>query len=124
MDSRWSPSFRQPQTGVKEIMVLFCREKGERLTITVHVQPRARKSEIVGVHGDVLKVKVAAPPVDGAANDELILLFSKFFGIARSRVQIFRGGTSRHKVIEVSGVTESELTSLLLQKGLLTIKLG
>lgn len=105
-------------------MVLFCREKGERLTITLHVQPRAKKTAIVGVHGDALKVKVSAPPVDGAANDELIAFFAKYFGVPKSRVEVKQGEQSRHKVLEVIGVTSSELTALLIKQGLLTIKLG
>ena len=105
-------------------MVLFCREKGEKLTITLHVQPRAKKTAIVGVHGDALKVKISAPPVDGAANDELIAFFAKFFGIPKSRVDIKQGGQSRHKILEVVGVTSAELTGLLITQGLLTIKLG
>lgn len=105
-------------------MVLFCREKGKCLTISLQVQPRARKTEIIGVHGDTLKVKVAAPPVDGAANEELISFFSKFLGVSKSSIQVLRGGQSRKKVIEVEGVSLADLTTLLLKKGLMTIKLG
>lgn len=105
-------------------MVLFCREKRDTLTITLHVQPKARKTEIIGAHGDALKVKVAAPPVDGAANDELIKFFAKFLGVPKSRIELKQGGQSRHKVLEVEGVTAGELTSLLIKQGVLTIKLG
>lgn len=111
-------------------MVLFCREsesgKGKlaKISISLHVQPRGRKTEIVGVHGDALKVKVAAPPVDGAANEELIRFFAKFLGVAKSQVEIRHGDQSRRKVIEVSGVTTAEFTDLLLKHGLMTISFG
>lgn len=105
-------------------MVLFCREKGKTLTIALHVQPKARKTEIVGTHGDALKIKVAAPPVDGAANEEIISFFAKYLGVPKSRIEIKQGEQSRHKVIEVEGVTAGELTSLLIKQGVLTIKLG
>lgn len=105
-------------------MVQFCKEHGSRLTILLHVQPRARKTEVVGVHGDALKIKVAAPPVDDAANEEIVGFFSTFFGVARSKVRLLQGGKARRKVLEVDGVTTTRLTELLLKHGLLTIRLG
>ena len=105
-------------------MVLFCREQGKVLSISLHVQPRARKTEIIGVHGETLKVKVAAPPVEGAANEELIRFFAKFLDVSKSSVQLKLGSKGRKKVIEVSGLTTSEFTVILLKHGLMTIKLG
>lgn len=105
-------------------MVLFCRERSKGLSISLHVQPRARKTEIVGVHGESLKVKVAAPPVEGEANEELIQFFAKFLGVSKSAVRLMQGSTGRKKVLEVDGVTTAEFTELLLRQGLLTIKLG
>ena len=105
-------------------MVLFCRERGESLTITLHVQPRARKTEIVGVYGDAIKIKVAAPPVEGAANDELVAFFAEFFGVPKSAVDVLRGSKSRNKVVVVEGVTVAEFTELLIRQGLMTIKFG
>jgi uncharacterized protein (TIGR00251 family) len=105
-------------------MVSFCQERGDLLTITLQVQPRGRKTEIVGVHDEVLKVKVAAPPVDGAANEELLRFFSEFLDVPKSRIALKQGAQSRRKVIQVSGVSTADLTDLLLKHGLLTIKLG
>lgn len=105
-------------------MVLFCREKGKALAITLHIQPKARKTEIIGIHGDALKVKVAAPPIDGAANEEIIAFFARFLGVPKSRIEMTQGERSRHKTIEIDGVTAGELTSLLIKQGVLTIKLG
>lgn len=105
-------------------MVLFCRENKGTLAITLHVQPRAKKTEIIGVHGESLKMKVAAPPVDGEANEELVRYFAKLLGVTKSQVEVGRGGKSRHKILEVEGVTMAEFTALLIKMRLLTIKLG
>ena len=77
--------------------------RGASLRFSVRVQPRASRSEIVGLHGDALKVRLAAPPVDGAANEALIELLADALGIARSAVRIIAGSTSRGKIVEVDG---------------------
>ena len=105
-------------------MVLFCREQRGALTITLRVQPRAKKTEIAGVVGESLKIKVAAPPVEGAANDVLIDFFSGLFEVPKSRIRLKLGGQSRQKVIEIDGATEAQLTDILLKQGHLSLKLG
>ena len=77
--------------------------RGASLRFSVRVQPRASRSEIVGLHGDALKVRLAAPPVDGAADEALIELLADALGIARSAVRIIAGSTSRGKIVEVDG---------------------
>ncbi|HEU4587741.1 MAG TPA: DUF167 domain-containing protein [Gemmatimonadales bacterium] len=72
--------------------------------LRVHVQPRASRTELAGQHGDALKVRVAAPPVDGAANDALVRFLADVLGVARSAVSIEAGGTGRSKVVRVAGV--------------------
>ena len=67
----------------------------------VRVVPRASKSEIVGALGGALKVRIASPPVDGAANAELIKVLAKTFGIAKSEVEILSGQTSKTKQIKI-----------------------
>jgi uncharacterized protein (TIGR00251 family) len=74
------------------------------LTLRILVQPRASRSEIVGPHGDALKVRIAAPPVEGAANEELIRLLAKTYDVPRSAVSIISGHGSRRKVVEIAGV--------------------
>jgi uncharacterized protein (TIGR00251 family) len=74
------------------------------LTLRILVQPRASRSEIVGPHGDALKVRLAAPPVDGAANEELIRLLAREYRVPRSAVSIISGHGSRRKVVEIAGV--------------------
>lgn len=73
----------------------------------VHVQPRASRSEIVGIHGDALKVRLAAPPVDGAANDALVELLAETFAVGPRAVRIVAGQVSRAKVVEIDGITVS-----------------
>ena len=81
--------------------------------LSVYVQPRASRSEVVGEHGDALKIRLAAPPVDGAANDELIRFLSKLFGVSASSVSVKSGQTSRTKVVEISGVTVQQVSDVV-----------
>jgi uncharacterized protein len=80
-------------------------EKDGNLTFRVRVVPRASRSEIVGEHEGALRVRLAAPPVDGAANEELIKALAKAFGVSRSAVKITVGLGSRLKNISVTGRT-------------------
>lgn len=78
----------------------------------MRVQPRASRTELAGLHGGVLKVRVAAPPVDDAANRALIEFLAECLGVARRAVRIVGGETSRTKVIEVDGITPEQVASL------------
>ena len=78
-----------------------------RLTVKVH--PRARRSELNGKLGNAWKLALAAPPVDGKANDECVRFFAEWAGIPRSRVRIVTGLTSRIKVVEIEGVPQEDL---------------
>ena len=81
--------------------------------IAVKVHPRAKRSGITGRFGDAWKLDVAAPPVDGKANEECIRFFAELAGVPRSRVRIVSGATTRMKVVEVDGVPQDALDSLL-----------
>ena len=85
--------------------------------LTVHVQPKASRTECAGIHGDALKVRVAAPPVDGAANEELIRFLAREFSIARSAIHLESGASGRHKRIRLQGVTAQRVTARLIEKG-------
>lgn len=80
--------------------------RGAHARFAVRVQPRASRSEIAGVHGDALKVRVMAPPVDGAANAAVIAVLSEAFAVPRTSVRILAGENSRSKIVEVDGVSE------------------
>lgn len=70
--------------------------------VTLHVQPRAKRTEIAGIHGDAVKLRVAAPPVDNAANKAVVAFFAKALKLPKSRVTITAGHTSRSKRIRIS----------------------
>lgn len=80
-------------------------ETGNGVRFSVHVQPRAARSGIAGVHGSAVKVRLQAPPVDGAANEALIALLAGSLGVPRREVLILAGATSRTKRVEVRGLT-------------------
>jgi uncharacterized protein (TIGR00251 family) len=77
-----------------------------QLTLTLHVQPNARRSEIAGLHGGALKVRIAAPAADNKANTELIGFLGKALGVPKSAVAIRHGATGRRKVVEITGGPE------------------
>jgi hypothetical protein len=83
------------------------------VTITVRVVPRASKSEIVGMHDGCIKVRLAAPPVDGAANAELGKVLAKAFGVSKSGVEILSGETSKTKRVRIIGASDATIASVL-----------
>ena len=86
--------------------------KGTVVRVAVHVQPRASRSEIIGQHGAALKVRLQAPPVDGAANKALVHLLADSLGVSRRSVRVVAGTTSRTKMVEVDGTTEAAVRAL------------
>jgi hypothetical protein len=72
--------------------------------ITLHIVPRAKTTEAAGLHGDAVRVRVAAPPADGAANAELVRFLAERLGVARGKVRIVAGALGRRKVVEIDGV--------------------
>jgi len=85
------------------------------VVFAVRVVPRASKNEIVGFHGDALKVRLAAPPVEGRANEALIAFLAHWLDVRKSQVEIVAGATSRHKIIRVIGLSPQELREHLLR---------
>jgi uncharacterized protein (TIGR00251 family) len=79
----------------------------------VRVRPRASRSELAGTHGDALKIRLAAPPVEGAANAELIAFLAKRLRVSKSAVQIVKGARARDKVVEIEGVSADQIRALL-----------
>jgi uncharacterized protein (TIGR00251 family) len=87
--------------------------ENETSFVNVRVITRASRSEIAGWTGDTLKVKLTSPPVDGAANAELIRLLAKTLGIARSDVTIVSGETSRNKRIKIDNLSASKVNEVI-----------
>ncbi len=81
--------------------------------ISVKVQPGARKNCITGYSDSVLRVKIAAPPVEGKANKELIAYFSDIIDVRKSAITIEKGQTSRNKLISIEGVDEARLSIVI-----------
>jgi hypothetical protein len=88
----------------------------EYASFTVRVVPRASKSEIVGEYNGAFKIRIASPPVDGAANTELIRLLAKAFHVPRNSVEISLGQTSKIKKIRIAGITDADVASVLKGK--------
>jgi len=84
------------------------------VTVAVRVLPRARKSQIDGERGGALVVRIAAPPVEGAANDALIELFASALDIPRRSIQIVSGHHGRQKQVAIAGVTVDDIRALTL----------
>ncbi len=72
------------------------------VVLTLHVQPGAKRTEVAGLHGDAVKVRLAAPPVDGKANAELMRYLADTFGVPLRNVTLVRGETSRQKIVRVA----------------------
>ena len=89
------------------------RRNGEVLTLTLHVQPGAKRTEVAGLHGEALKIRLAAPPVEGRANEALLKFVADFFGVPLRQVELKQGGQSRHKVVAITG-SKVEPESLLV----------
>jgi len=81
---------------------------------SVRLQPRASSSAVVGTHGEALKVRVTAPPVDGAANEMLVKVLSATFGVPANAITILAGATSRTKVVRLAGVSEADVRRIVV----------
>jgi uncharacterized protein (TIGR00251 family) len=88
-------------------------ESPEGVIFKVHVQPRATRNEICGIHGEELKLRLTAPPVEEAANKLCMEFIAKLLQVAKSRVTITSGAKSRHKTVKVAGINGDMLLSLL-----------
>jgi len=88
------------------------RRNGDVLTLTLHVQPGAKRTDVAGLHGEALKIRLAAPPIEGRANDALLKFIAEAFGVPLRQVELKQGGQSRHKVVAITG-SKVEPESLL-----------
>jgi hypothetical protein len=91
----------------------WLRQAGDgALVLMLHVQPGAKTTAFVGRHGDAMKVRLAAPPVDGKANAALCAFVAEFCGVAKSAVSLLSGESSRAKRVRVAGASDDALARL------------
>lgn len=81
----------------------WLRTDGDDLLLSLHIQPGAKTTAIVGLHGEALKIRLAAPPVDGKANACLVAFLAERLGVPKSRIELVGGETSRAKRLRVVG---------------------
>ncbi len=93
--------------------VWFRREAAGILTLSLHIQPGAKKTEIAGLHGDALKIRLAAPPVDGKANECLIAYLAKELEVPRAQVELASGASSRRKRLRINGASAEAIARFL-----------
>ena len=82
-------------------MIWHRRDGDDNLVLTLHIQTGAKRTEAIGLHGDALKIKLAASPIEGKANAALLKFLAKRFDVPLSQVVLKQGAKSRHKVIEI-----------------------
>ncbi len=92
-------------------------EATDSVTLSIRIQPRASRNEIVQREGGGLKIRITAPPVDGAANEALIRFLADTLSVPRSQVELVSGHTSRDKVVRIHGISEAEAERMLNTKG-------
>jgi hypothetical protein len=83
------------------------------VTLSIRIQPRASKNEIVALAGGGLKIRLTAPPVDGAANEALVKFLADALSIPKSNVEIASGHTSKNKIVRIHGISKADVESLL-----------
>lgn len=88
-------------------------ETSKRVRFKISVQPRASRNEISGWQGDALKIRLTAPPVDGEANEACLKFIANYFQVSRKQVSIASGLKSKHKIIEIQGLSEVEFRQYL-----------
>jgi len=95
----------------------WLRKDGDDVILNLHIQPGAKKTEIVGLHGDALKIRLAAPPVDGKANAALVAFIAAKVGAGRIKgklaVEVISGQTSRAKRVRVAGIAPTDVLKAL-----------
>ncbi len=91
----------------------YARELPDGVELSIWAQPRASRTRVVGLYGEQLRVALAAPPVDGEANAELLRFLAKALGVPARQLELVRGDTSRSKAVQVRGMTLPAVTQLL-----------
>ena len=91
---------------------------GNGVRFSVLIQPQSSKNEVTGIHNDVLKMRLTAPPAKGLANKSFMRFFAKWLGLSPSKVNIIQGLSSKNKTIEVTSLNEKQFRQTLKDKNL------
>ena len=105
---------------LKSGLIVWYRREGDVITLVLHVQPGAKRTEVIGLHGDALKIRLAATPIEGRANEALLRFIAGSFNVPLRNVELKQGALSRHKVVLVNNST-LEPESLLNSESLFKI---
>ena len=100
-------------THARAVIPSWLRQTAAGVELLIYVQPRASRDQLVGVQGDELKVRLAAPPVEGAANAACCAFFAKLCHLPKSRVTLAAGESSRHKRLLLSGVDAASVMAVV-----------
>ena len=91
----------------------FLAQEGDRVLLTLRVQPRSSRNRIAGRHGDAIKLSITTPPVDGKANEAVISYLAKLCNLPKSAISIVRGDKSRTKQVALAGCTVDQISAIL-----------
>ncbi|MBN2538458.1 MAG: YggU family protein [Deltaproteobacteria bacterium] len=88
-------------------------ETTDGIVLNIRVIPRSSRCELAGIQGDALKLRITAPPVEGAANKECVRFLSGMLGIKKSQIKIIAGHKSKNKKVSISGITRKDIESVV-----------
>ena len=88
-------------------------ETADGVVFNIRVIPRASRCELAGVQGDALKLRITAPPVEGAANKECVRLLSDMLGVKKSQIKIIAGHSSKNKKVSISGINRKDIEKVV-----------
>lgn len=94
-------------------MTSWLHIQGDDVILDLHIQPGAKRTEVAGPHGDALKIRLAAPPVDGKANAALLAFIAEKVGVGRTAVELVSGQASRSKRVRIAGVADVHILAAL-----------
>jgi hypothetical protein len=94
-------------------MMVDLRQRGEDVTFRVRVVPRASRDKVAGIHDGAVRIRLTAPPVEGAANEALVAFLSSVLRVAKRDIELVSGETARNKVVSVSGLSPEEVEARL-----------
>jgi len=92
----------------------WLKDRSGSVELRIHCQPRASKTEIVGIHGESLKIRLVSPPIEGEANSELFRFLSRYFGVLRKEVLNLSGKGARQKRVLIKGKTVQNIQDRLI----------